>query len=136
MVGDRDQGVAGDNRELGQWPDKGEGCTTGDGEQDVVLARINGSPGTERAIPGSGRTGSGRTADLGEGGWEPWDGDPSVTAGSAKTGDRGVAGTVPRTQPGPLRRRGRAVAAAAPGLPLPHRPAFVCGCGGALPHSG
>lgn len=126
MVGDRDRGVAGDNRELGQWPDKGEGCTTGDGEQDVVLARINGSPGTERPIPGSGRTGSGRTAGfggrgMGTVGWGPerdrWlsqDRGP----GRGRDGAKDTAGAPPAAGPGRGRRSPRAPPPAPPGLCL------------------
>lgn len=67
MAGDRDQGVPEDNRELGQWPDEGEGCINGERDQGVVLPRVTGAP---RLLPGSGRTGSGRTAALGRRG--PW----------------------------------------------------------------
>lgn len=124
---------------------KGEGLHLRGWRAGHGPTRCNGSPRDRETHSGQRENGTGKNSGgdgvggMGTLGWGPWDGDPSVTAGSAEPGDRGVAGTVPRTQPGPLRRRGRAVAAAAPGSPplFPHLPAFVCGCGGgALPHPG
>lgn len=104
------------------------------------LTPCTGSPEPKRPIRGSGKTG--RTGErscggMGTVGWGPerdrWlsrDRGP----GRGRDGAKDTAGAPPAA--GESQRRGRAVAAAAPGPPLPHRPAFVCGCGGALPHSG
>lgn len=63
MAGDRDQSVPEDNRELGQWPDEGEGCITGEGDQ----GRVTGAPGPRDSFRAVGERDREERRDLGEG---------------------------------------------------------------------
>lgn len=119
---------------------QGDGGTAGDGDRDTAANKGNaaqpawGQRHSRKWAPGRGQRHR-LAKNGGQGTARLWLGTRTrlgTEPGARRGCDKDIAGA--QTAAGRDRRRGRSVAAAAPGPPA-HRPAFVCGSGGGITSS-